>query len=70
MDRHEFITHIDNIRQGLQTLMMQAPSPAIERLMQDADIQCHTALWLLGETRGMTPEGEWPTLEENGAGQS
>ena len=59
MERQEFVARIDNLRHDLQALMREPPSPAIERLLQDADLQFHTALWLLGEVRGLTPEGEW-----------
>ena len=38
--------------------------PAVERLLQDADIQFHTALWLLEEVRGLTPEGEVHSASE------
>lgn len=58
MEHQKYVAYLDNIRHDLQFLMQEAPSPAIERLLQDADIQFHTALWLMGEVRGLTPEGE------------
>ena len=58
MEHQKYVAYLDNIRHDLQMLMQEAPSPAVERLLQDADIQFHTALWLLGEVRGLTPEGE------------
>ncbi|TAN25848.1 MAG: hypothetical protein EPN30_04725 [Actinomycetota bacterium] len=64
MEHQKYVTYLDNIRHDLHFLMQEAPSPAIERLLQDADLQFHTALWLLGEVRGLTPEGEGhPVLE-------
>jgi hypothetical protein len=58
MEHQEYVAHLDNVRHDLGILMQEAPSPAVERLLQDADIQFHTALWLMGEVRGLTPEGE------------
>ncbi len=64
MEHQKYVVYLDTIRQDLHALMQEAPSPAIERLLQDADLQFHTALWLLGEVRGLTPEGEGhPALE-------
>lgn len=61
MEHRNYVANLDNIRCDLQVLIQQAPSPAVERLMQDADLQFHTALWLMGEVRGLTPEGEGRT---------
>ncbi len=58
MEHQKYVAYLDSIRHDLQVLLQDAPSPAIERLLQDADIQLHTALWLSGEVRGLTPEGE------------
>lgn len=60
MQRDEVVRRLDAVRLQLQELLLAAPSPAVERLIQDADINFHTALWLLGEVRGLTPEGQAP----------
>lgn len=58
MCREEVVALLDNVRGEIRELLLNAPSPAVERLIQDADVNFHTALWLLGEVRGLTPEGE------------
>lgn len=64
MEHQNYVANLDNIRCDLHILIQEAPSPAVERLLQDADLQFHTALWLMGEVRGLTPEGEGqPALE-------
>lgn len=70
MEHQKYVAYIDNIRHDLHVLLQDAPSPAVERLLQDADIQFHTALWLLGEVRGLTPEGERQPALENASGQT
>lgn len=70
MEHQEYVAFLDNIRSDLHILLQEAPSPAVERLLQDADIQFHTALWLLGEVRGLTPEGEVQPASETVYAQS
>jgi hypothetical protein len=48
---------LDEVRGILALLLNDPPSPAVERMVQDADVLCHAALWMLGETRSLTPEG-------------
>jgi hypothetical protein len=67
MDRATLVRELDGVREALARLLREAPSPAVERLLQDADLYCHTALWLLGETRGLTPEAEGPQPEAGAA---
>jgi hypothetical protein len=64
MEHQEYVAFLDNIRSNLHILLQEASLPAVERLLQDADIQFHTALWLLEEVRGLTPEGEVHSASE------
>ena len=41
-----------------RSLRHEATAPAVERVAQIIETECHLALWALGEVRGLTPEVE------------
>lgn len=55
-NREHYVQVLDEVRERLNQLRREAPSPAIEHLMHTADLYSHMALWLLGEERELTPE--------------
>jgi hypothetical protein len=57
-DREQVVRRLRAIRRLARALRRDATAPAVERVSQIIETECHLALWALGEVRGMIPEAE------------
>jgi hypothetical protein len=57
-DREQVVRRLRAIRRLAHALRRDTTAPAVERVSQIIETECHLALWALGEVRGMIPEAE------------
>ncbi len=52
------VRRLREIRRLARRLRREATAPAVERVSQIIETECHLALWALGDVRGLIPEAE------------
>jgi len=57
-DRAAVVRRLREIERLARRLRRDATAPAVERVAQIIETECHLARWALGEVRGMIPELE------------
>ncbi len=57
-DRARAVRRLQTLRRLAHALRREATAPAVERVAQIIETECHLALWALGEVNGLIPEVE------------
>lgn len=57
-EQARIVRRLREIRRLARRLRREATAPAVERVCQIIETECHLALWALGDVRGMIPEAE------------
>ncbi|HEV8311287.1 MAG TPA: hypothetical protein VGW35_26810 [Methylomirabilota bacterium] len=55
-DRAAIVRRLRQLRRLARRLRQEATAPAVERVAQIIETECHLALWELGDVSGMIPD--------------